>query len=245
MFTEVGVRPPYNIRVSTRSLSVYPRVQRVNEESTAPGPSVQGLHRAGIASSRAENDTGTERARTVESKTCWNGCEILLHQGDITELTIDAIVNAANSELWAGDGVCGAIHRRAGRALAEECSLIISRSGEVPEGQAVITTGGALPARHVIHAVGPFYDDDPARAPERLASAYRQSLRLAREHGLRSIAFPCIGTGAFGYPPDEACRVALDAVRADLELHNRMDKVIFCVFVRSDLDLYERALSQN
>src|SRR3954453_2657270 len=98
----------------------------------------------------------------VESKARWNGCEISLHQGDITDLTTDAIVNAANSELWAGGGVCGAIHRRAGRALAEECSLIISRSSNVPEGRAVITTGGELPARHVIHAVGPFYEDDPA-----------------------------------------------------------------------------------
>jgi len=180
----------------------------------------------------------------VEYKARWNGCEIFLHQGDITDLTTDAIVNAANSELWAGGGVCGAIHRRAGRALAEECSLIISRSGDVPEGRAVITTGGELPTRHVIHAVGPFYEDDPARAPELLASAYRDSLRLAREHGLRSVAFPCIGTGAFGYPPEEAYPVALDAVRADLELHDGLDKVVFCVFERSDHDFYEKALSR-
>ena len=100
----------------------------------------------------------------MELRTRWNGCEVYLHQGDITDLTTDAIVNAANSDLWAGGGVCGAIHRRAGRALAEECSLIISRSGKVSEGQAAITTGGDLPARHVIHAVGPFYEDDPARA---------------------------------------------------------------------------------
>jgi O-acetyl-ADP-ribose deacetylase (regulator of RNase III) len=181
----------------------------------------------------------------VEQKARWNGCDVFLHRGDITDLTTDAIINAANSELWAGGGVCGAIHRRAGRALAEECSLLISRSGKVPEGRAVITTGGELPARHVIHAVGPFYEDDTARAPELLASAYRDSLRLAREHGLRSVAFPCIGTGAFGYPPEEACPVALDAVRADLEVHGGMERVVFCVFERSDLDRYENALSQD
>jgi O-acetyl-ADP-ribose deacetylase (regulator of RNase III) len=181
----------------------------------------------------------------MELKSRWNGCEIYLHQGDITHLKTDAIVNAANSDLWAGGGVCGAIHRRAGRALAEECGLIVSRSGKVPEGQAVITTGGELPARHVIHAVGPFYEDDPARAPELLASAYSNSLRLARQHGLRSIAFPCIGTGAFGYPPDEACAVALQAVRDDLERHGELDTVVFCVFAPSDLDRYEKALSEN
>jgi O-acetyl-ADP-ribose deacetylase (regulator of RNase III) len=181
----------------------------------------------------------------VERKARWNGCEIFLHLGDITDLTTDAIVNAANSELWAGGGVCGAIHRRAGRALAEECSRIISQSGNVPEGRAVLTTGGALPARHVIHAVGPFYEDDPARAPELLASAYVDSLRLVREQGLRSIAFPCIGTGAFGYPPDEACPVALDAVRADLEGHGGIDRVVFCVFEQSDLHRYESAFSRD
>ena len=181
----------------------------------------------------------------MELRTRWNGCEVYLHQGDITDLTTDAIVNAANSDLWAGGGVCGAIHRRAGRALAEECSLVISRSGKDPAGQAAITTGGELPARHVIHAVGPFYEDDPPRAPELQASAYRDALRLAREHGLRSVAFPCIGTGAFGYPPDEACAVAIQAVRADLERHGGLDQVVFCVFAQSDLDRYAKALSQN
>jgi O-acetyl-ADP-ribose deacetylase (regulator of RNase III) len=181
----------------------------------------------------------------VEHKARWNGCDVFLHQGDITDLTTDAIVNAANSDLWAGGGVCGAIHRRAGRALAEECSVALSMSGRVPEGRAVITTGGDLPARHVIHAVGPFYEDDPARAPELLASAYCDSLRRAREHGLQSIAFPCIGTGAFGYPPEEACRVAVNAVRADLKAHGGLGRVVFCVFGPSDLDLYERALSGN
>ena len=181
----------------------------------------------------------------MEHKARWNDCDIFLHQGDITDLTTDAIVNAANSELWPGGGVCGAIHRRAGRTLADECGLVISRSGKVPEGGAAITGGGNLPARHVIHAVGPFYEDDPARAPELLASAYRESLRLARENGLRSVAFPCISTGVFGYPPEEACPVAIGAVRADLELHDGLDRVVFCVFGRSDFDRYEKALSRN
>jgi O-acetyl-ADP-ribose deacetylase (regulator of RNase III) len=181
----------------------------------------------------------------MDLKTRWNNCEIYLHQGDITNLTTDAIVNAANSDLWAGGGVCGAIHRRAGPRLAEECRVVVSRAGRVPDGQAAITGGGELPAQHVIHAVGPVYENDPARAPKLLASAYTSSLRLARDNGLRSIAFPCISTGIYGYPQDEACKVAIQAVRADLEQHGGLDKVVFCVFGQADLDRYEKAFSER
>ena len=166
----------------------------------------------------------------MDLKTRWNGCEIYLHQGDITNLTTDAIVNAANSDLWAGGGVCGAIHRRAGPRLAEECRLVVSRSGRVPDGQAAITGGGELPARHVIHAVGPVYDNDPDRAPKLLASAYTSSLRLARENGLRSIAFPCISTGIYRYPLEEAAAVAVGTVVAFLDRDDLVEKVIFCTF---------------
>src|SRR5262249_10114124 len=104
----------------------------------------------------------------MELQARWYECEGCLHRGGGTEVEVDAIVNAANENLWPGGGVCGAIYRRAGRALAEECNLIIAVKSSIPEGQAVITTGGDLPARHVIHAVGPFYEDDPEKAPELL-----------------------------------------------------------------------------
>jgi O-acetyl-ADP-ribose deacetylase len=179
----------------------------------------------------------------MDLKAIWNGCEIYLHQGDITVLDVDAIVNAANGQLWPGGGVCGAIHRRGGPKIAEECTLAISqRGGPLKSGEAAITTGGSLPARHVIHAVGPFYEDNPRAAPEILASAYRNSLALARQHGLKSIAFPCLSTGIFGYPPEKACPVAAAAVRKDLELHGGLAKLIFCTYLGSDFALYEREL---
>jgi O-acetyl-ADP-ribose deacetylase len=179
----------------------------------------------------------------MDPKTRWNGCNIVLHQGDITRVETDAIVNAANPGLWAGGGVCGAIHRAAGPALAEACQRVVAQSGPVAVGRAAITPGGALGARHVIHAVGPVHGENPAKAPELLASAYVNSLRLARENGLRSIAFPCISTGIFGYPADEACRVALDAVREDLERHGGLEEVVFCVFGKRDFERYDQALS--
>jgi O-acetyl-ADP-ribose deacetylase (regulator of RNase III) len=181
----------------------------------------------------------------MDSQTRWNNCDIVVHNGDITKLDTDAIVNAANSGLWAGGGVCGAIHRAAGPALAEACKQVVSQSGPVSVGQAAITPGGALRARYVIHAVGPVYGENTAKAPELLASAYVNSLRLARENDLRSIAFPCISTGIFGYPPDQACRVVLGAVRGDLEKHGALEKVVFCVFGKADFDRYDQALHQD
>jgi O-acetyl-ADP-ribose deacetylase (regulator of RNase III) len=178
----------------------------------------------------------------LNSKARWNGCDVILHQGDITMLETDAIVNAANSGLWAGGGVCGAIHRAAGPALAEACKLVVAQSGPVAVGNAAITPGGALRARYVIHAVGPVYGEDPVKAPALLASAYTQSLRRARENGARSIAFPCLSTGIFGYPPDEACRVALESVRQDLEELGGLETVVFCVFGQADFERYDRAL---
>ena len=181
----------------------------------------------------------------MERMADWNGCEVFLHRGDITDLDVDAIVNAANSELWPGGGVCGAIRRRGGRALAEDCAMVITRHGQVPAGQAAITCGGDLPAKHVIHAVGPFYEDDPAGAPDILASAYRNALRLARENGLHSIAFPCIGTGAYGYPQEEACGVAIGAVKEDLMQNDGpLERLIFCVFEGSDEILYRHLLAR-
>jgi O-acetyl-ADP-ribose deacetylase len=181
----------------------------------------------------------------MNPKTCWNGCDIVVEEDDITRLDTDAIVNAANSGLWAGGGVCGAIHRAAGPALGEACKQVVAESGPVRVGQAAITPGGALRARYVIHAVGPVYGENPARAPELLAAAYVNSLRLARENGLSSVAFPCISTGIFGYPPDEACRVVIDAVRQDLEKHGGLKRVVFCVFGKADFARYENGLGQE
>jgi O-acetyl-ADP-ribose deacetylase (regulator of RNase III) len=181
----------------------------------------------------------------MDATTRWNGCDIILHEGDVTKLETDAIVNAANSGLWAGGGVCGAIHRAAGTALGEACKQVVAHSGPVAVGQTAITPGGALRARFVIHAVGPVYGENPAKAPALLASAYTQSLRLARENGARSIAFPCISTGIFGYPPDEACRVVLDAVRQDLEQHGGLDALVFCVFEKADYQRYNDVLRED
>lgn len=181
----------------------------------------------------------------MELKTRWNGCDVFLHEGDITRLTVDAIVNAANSLLLAGGGVCGAIHRGAGPTLSEECRAIVARSGELPTGEAALTGAGHLPARHVIHAVGPFYDDDPVGSSKLLASAYQSALREARAAGDRSIAFPCISTGIYGYPPDDACPVAIGAVRNDLEQNGGLDKVVFCVFGAADCERYAKELAKN
>jgi O-acetyl-ADP-ribose deacetylase (regulator of RNase III) len=173
----------------------------------------------------------------------WSGCKIVLHQGDITQLDVDAIVNAANAHLLAGGGVCGAIHRRGGPVIARECAAAIARrGGPLKPGEAEITSGGNLPARFVIHAVGPVYDEDLQAAPTLLASAYRNSLALARGHGLPSIAFPCLSTGIFGYPAAEACGVAIQAVKQDLEQRGGLERVVFCTYLASDFALYQQQL---
>jgi O-acetyl-ADP-ribose deacetylase (regulator of RNase III) len=130
---------------------------------------------------------------------------------DITKETTDAIVNAANSALLGGGGVDGAIHRAGGARILAECRKIASAIGRLPAGKAVITTAGRLPARHVIHTVGPVYGGGGRGEAETLASCHRESIRLADEHALSSIAFPAISTGAYGYPPGEAAKVAVAA----------------------------------
>lgn len=160
-------------------------------------------------------------------------------QGDITELDVDAIVNAANTSLLGGGGVDGAIHDAAGPELLAECRSL----GGCPTGQAKLTSGYRLPARYVIHTVGPVYGGGDAGEPELLASCYRESLRLAAEGGLETIAFPCISTGAFGYPPRAACRVAITTVVAWLAQHVLPKRVIFCCFSAQDAALYQRELA--
>ena len=165
-----------------------------------------------------------------------------LVQGDITRERVDAIVNAANSGLMGGGGVDGAIHRAGGPSILEECRLIVREIRRLPAGQAVITTGGNLPARYVIHTVGPVWRGGTRGEPETLASAYHGSLALAEEKGLKTIAFPSISTGAYGYPVDRAAEMALNTVRSFLEAGTGIDEVRFVLFDRNTCKAYEEAL---
>lgn len=158
--------------------------------------------------------------------------------GDITTLRVDAIVNAANTSLLGGGGVDGAIHAAAGPGLLEECRRI----GGCPTGEARITGGYRLPAKHVIHAVGPVYRDGLHGEPSLLRSAYVSSLSLAEEARASTVAFPCISTGAYGYPKTRACEIAVDAVLSWLDEHALPACVTFCCYGREDFDLYTRRL---
>jgi O-acetyl-ADP-ribose deacetylase (regulator of RNase III) len=165
---------------------------------------------------------------------------IEIHPGDITKLQVGAIVNAANERLAPGGGVCGAIHRAAGPELARECAAI----GHCPTGEARITGGYALPADHVIHAVGPVWHGGGEGEAEQLAGCYRMSLDLARDAGLKSIAFPAISAGIFGYPIDRATRVAVDTVHAWLRENDGLERVILCVFGAEVERAYRAALGR-
>ena len=164
-------------------------------------------------------------------------------RGDLTREKVAAIVNAANSSLLGGGGVDGAIHRAGGRAILEECRAIRARRGPLPPGDAVITTGGALPARRVIHTVGPIWHGGGQGEAETLACCYRRSLALADEEGLESVAFPSISTGAFGYPIEEAAPLALRTIAETLPLARHVRLVRCVVFSEGDLDTYTRALA--
>ena len=161
-------------------------------------------------------------------------------EGDITRLEVDAIVNAANEGLWAGGGVCGAIHDAAGPELEAECQQV----APCPTGGAKLTKGYRLPAKYVIHAVGPRYRVGRHGEAEPLRSCYEAALRLAAENGVRTIAFPSISTGIYGYPPEEACPIAVDAVRAWLRGHELPERVVFCCFGADAAELYRRQLGQ-
>jgi O-acetyl-ADP-ribose deacetylase (regulator of RNase III) len=165
---------------------------------------------------------------------------VRLVRGDITEMETDAIVNAANSSLMGGGGVDGAIHRKGGPKMLEECKKIRASewSQGLPTGKVVITSAGNLKARHVIHTVGPVWRGGNRGEPELLAQAYRNSLRLAVFKGLKTVAFPSISTGAYGYPVEDACRVALEAVKEFLEKEDSLDEVVFVLFSESAFEVY-------
>jgi len=161
---------------------------------------------------------------------------IELFQGDITKLQVDAIVNAANSRLAGGGGVDGAIHRAGGPAIMAECRKI----GGCPTGEAVITTGGKLPARYVIHTVGPVYRSGSSGEAQLLKNAYANSLNLAEAKAVKSVAFPSISTGVYGYPIEEASKIALATVIDHLRGQAGIKKVVFVLFSGHDFDVYTK-----
>jgi len=163
--------------------------------------------------------------------------EVIL--GDITKVEVDAIVNAANEGLWGGGGVDGAIHAAAGPSLAADCDVIRERDGGCPTGKAVATGAGRLPCRRVIHTVGPIWSGGGEGEAELLASCYRESLELARREGLRSLAFPNISTGVYGFPKAKAAAIARRTVRDWLSENEGIDRVVFVCFDRENFALYE------
>lgn len=175
-----------------------------------------------------------------------NQTRLSLVRGDITTQATDAIVNAANSSLMGGGGVDGAIHRAGGPAILEECKQIVARQGRLPPGKAVVTTGGNLPAKYVIHTVGPVWHGGNQGEDKILAGCYTESLQLAEEKRLNSISFPSISTGAFGYPVDQAAEVALDAVISFLrEKARSLKEVRFVLYDLRTYEAYQKALQKK
>ena len=162
-----------------------------------------------------------------------------VHQGDITTLAVDAIVNAANEALASGGGVCGAIFRAAGPGLEEECRAV----GPCPTGEARITGGYGLPALHIIHAVGPVWRGGGAGEPDLLAACYRNSLKLAADNALATIAFPAISQGIFGFPAEQATDIAVRTVAGMLTDHPCIEQVIFCCFSADSAELHRAAIT--
>jgi len=171
---------------------------------------------------------------------------ISLVQGDLTDQDVDAIINAANSSLMGGGGVDGAIHRKGGPRILQECKKVRAEEWPdgLPAGKAVITTGGNLKARYVIHTVGPVWRGGKSGEPGLLEDAYRNSMELAARKGLKRIAFPSISTGAFGYPIDQAARIAISTIKDFLEKKDDLAEVNLILFSSSDLQVYEVAATE-
>jgi O-acetyl-ADP-ribose deacetylase (regulator of RNase III) len=163
----------------------------------------------------------------------------LVH-GDITQQNVDAIVNAANSSLMGGGGVDGAIHRAGGSKILEECIAYVAKRGRLPTGEAMITSGGNMKAKYVIHAVGPVWQGGGHREDELLMNAYRNSLKLAVEHDVRIIAFPSISTGIYAFPVERAAKLAVRAVREFVEENGSLREVRFVTFSKDDFDIYQK-----
>ena len=165
-------------------------------------------------------------------------------KSDITKITVDAIVNAANSSLMGGGGVDGAIHRAGGNAILEDCRKIIAKQGSCKTGQAVITTAGNLQANFVIHTVGPVWNGGMNNEREKLADCYKNSLQLAVENNCKSVAFPNISTGIYGFPKDEAAQIAVMTVSEFISKHNEIEKVLFVCFDDENEMLISKELSR-
>jgi O-acetyl-ADP-ribose deacetylase (regulator of RNase III) len=176
----------------------------------------------------------------------WRTTRLRIVQGDVTEQDVDAIVNAANSSLMGGGGVDGTIHRRGGQQILEECKVLRQEywPDGLPTGKAAITSGGQLQARHVIHTVGPIWRGGDRGEPRELADCYVNSLILAKQKRLKSVAFPSISTGAYGYPIEAASRIALRAVKEFVENEGWPPEVVFVLFSDRDLEVYERAAKE-
>ena len=172
--------------------------------------------------------------------------KIRIVQGDITEQDIDVIVNAANRTLMGGGGVDGAIHRKGGSDILEECKKIRKKEwpNGLPTGKAAITTGGNLKARYVIHTVGPIWRGGNHGEPDLLVDAYENSLKLAVSEGLTTVAFPSISTGAYRFPIDQASKIALKTTKKFLEAENCLSMVMFVLFTPTDLEIYERTAKE-
>lgn len=171
--------------------------------------------------------------------------KIFLLQGDITRLEVDAIVNAANSSLMGGGGVDGAIHRAGGPVILDDCRKIIARQGSCKPGEAVITTAGNLPAKFVIHTVGPVWNNGKSKEADKLANCYRNSLTLAIENTIDSIAFPNISTGIYGYPKKEAASIAIQTVLDFLQNNQYFIKVHFVCFDGENYFIYQNIIDSK
>lgn len=170
--------------------------------------------------------------------------KIKILQGDITKMQVDAIVNAANSSLLGGGGVDGAIHRAGGKSILDECIKIREKQGGCEVGEAVITTAGNLPAKFVIHTVGPIWKSGTMGEPELLANAYKNSLQLAVEHQAETIAFPNISTGVYHFPKEKAAQIAIETVLEFLEMNQSLKEVVFVCFDAENYEIYQNFIKK-